>query len=290
MCEAILTAGLTVIYLVFQEYGRRCKLKTLWLVFGIVPVVLAPIWAWANDVDGFWWIKMFSVFAGICWAGLLRFTYAGRIAMFRSVVPWILVINVGEAMMVDLLHAGIEHLMNALAAILLILTIPMSESRVRVEEASGFNDLQFDLPRSWIIGYTLWNWSFVILNYPAYAGHHLAILVAALIVGWYNPKIWLQARAATLGLQLLCYASNPNALLSIHDASQWSNGYVVLLAPALACFWIIISRWNVCPRDLPKSIVILPQSFQSMSLIQSLQASIWKFSHCGKRSSNEQYS
>jgi len=253
MCEAVFIAGLTVIYWVFQECGRRCKLKALWLVFGFIPAVLAPIWAWANDVDGFWWLKMFSVFAGICWAGWLRFTHAGRIAMFRSVVPWILVINVGEAMLVDLLHTGIEHQMNALAAIMLMLSIPKSEARVRVEDASGLNDLQFDLPRSWIVGYTLWNWSFVNLNYPAYAGHHLAILFAALIVGWFNPKIWLQARAATLGLQLLCYASNPNALLSIHDASRWSNGYVVLLAAAVACLWILIARWIKCSIFSPES-------------------------------------
>ena len=248
MCEALFIAGLTAVYWVFQEYGRCCKLKTLWFVFGFVPIVLAPIWAWANDFDRFWWLKMFSVFAGICWAGWLRFTGAGRMAMFRSVVPWILIINVGEAMMVDLFHAGIEHLVNALAAIMLILSTPVCEARVRVDEANGFHDLQFDLPRSWIVGYTLWNWSFVNLNYPAYAGHHLAILLAALIVGWLNPKIWLQTRAATLGLELLFFASNPNALLSIHDASRWSNGYLVLLAPALTCLWIFITTWIECPR------------------------------------------
>ena len=249
MYEAVSIAGLTAIYLVYQECGRRCKLKAVWLVSGLVPAVLAPIWAWANDLDGFWWLKLCSVFVGICWAAWLRFTYAGRIAMFRSVVPWILVINISEAMMVDLLHAGIEHLLNAGAAMILILSIPMCESRVRVEDASGFHDLHFDLPRSWIVGYTLWNWSFVYLNYPAYAGHHLAVLLAALIVGWFNPKLWLQTRAATLGLIILCYASNPIALLSIHDASRWSSGFVDLLAPALACLWILVAKLIEAPRN-----------------------------------------
>ncbi len=241
MCEILLIAALAAVYWVFYECGRRCKLKALWVVFGLVPALLAPVWAWASDLDSFWWIKMLSVFAGLCWAGWLRFTFAGGIATFRSVVPWILFINVGEAMMVDLLHPGVGHLVNAMAAVMLLLTIPFCEAGVRVDNSSGCRDLHYDLPRSWIVGYTLWNWSFVILNYPAYAGHHLAILSAALIVGCLNPKMWLQVRSATLGLTLLCHASNPNVLVSLHDASRWSNGYVVLLAPVLACVWISVS-------------------------------------------------
>ena len=244
MFEVLSIAGLTAFYLVFHECGRRCKLKTFWLLFGFVPLLLAPVWAWANDIDGFWWLKMLSVFAGLCWAGLLRFTYAGRIAIFRCVVPWILFVNIGEAMMVDLPQAGLEHLINALAAILLMLSIPFGGAVVRVDESNGCRDLHFDLAQSWIVGYTLWNWSFVNLNYPAYAGHHLAILLAALIVGWFNPKMWLQVRAATLGLNLLCFASNPIALLSLHDASTWSSDYVLLLAPVLACLWSLFAAWN----------------------------------------------
>ncbi len=252
MCEVLLITVLTALYVVFHECGRRCRLFPVWLVFGVIPVALTPVWAWVSDLDVFWWIKMFSVFGGLCWAGWLRFTSAGRIGIFRSVVPWILVINIGEAMTVDLLHAGPEHLINVLAAIALILSIPLGEAGVRVEGASGFRDLHFDLSRPWIVGYTLWNWSFVILNYPAYAGHHLAILVAALIVGLINPKIWIQIRTATLGLVLLCYASNPLALLSIHDASHWSNDYIILLAPIVACLWtcslgLLVARSSLGP-------------------------------------------
>lgn len=232
-------ASLTLIYWALSECLRRCKLQALLIVFGAVPLLLAPIWAWTTGQDLFLWFKLSSVFGGICCAGCLRFTHAGRFAELRKIVPWILIINVGEAMLVDLLQTGIAHKLNAAAAVMLMLSIPFSRAAVRVEECSVHRDLQFDLPRTWIAGYTLWNWSFVLVNYPAHAGHHMAILLAAFLVGCINPRIWLQARAATLGVTLLVYATNPNALLAILDTSHWSSSYAYFLAPAVACLWVI---------------------------------------------------
>lgn len=240
MFEAATIVGLTSVMLVFHACLRRCRLSTLWLVFGIVPTLLAPAWAWAHDLDFFVWIKLLSVFGGLSWAAWLRFTGAGRVCLFRSAVPWILLANVGEAMTVDLLTPTPGHQLNVVAGLLLMLTIPFNRQSVRIDEASACRDLHFDLPISWIVGYTLWNWSFVMLNYPAYAGHHLAILLAAMVVGWVYPQLWLQARAATLGLNLLVYATNPQCLLSIHDARAWSNDWVNVTAPAMACIWMLV--------------------------------------------------
>lgn len=242
MREVLFMAGLTAFYLVSQECLRRCHLKTLCFVFGALPLMFLPVWAWTSRLDGFVWLKLASVFAGLCWAGCLRFTDAGRIGSMRLAVPWILTINMGEAMLVDLLQASLEHAANALAAMSLMLSIPFRKSAVRVNELQRWRDLEFDLPRHWIVGYTLWNWSFVMLNYPAYAGHHLAILLSALIVAGFNPKLWMQARAATLGLNLLCYASNPAALLSMNDASEWSNNNAIQFLPAIACIWVLLMK------------------------------------------------
>lgn len=251
MFDALTIGGLTVMYVIAYEGFRRCKLNSIWLIFGVLPLVLTPAWVWLNDFDVFLWIKMFSVFGGLCLAGWLKFGKADSTAMFRFLVPSILFVNVGEAMMVDLSQAGIQHLANAVAAISLMVTIPFGRRKVCVERIIGLNDLQFDLPRRWFVGYTLWNWSFVYLNYPAYTGHHTAVLLAALVVGCIRPKMWLQARSVTLGLNLLCYGTDPDFLLVVHDASRWTDCGVLWLAPFLSCAWILIAS-RINSLALPK--------------------------------------
>lgn len=65
-----------------------------------------------------------------------------------------------------------------------------------------------------IVGYTLWNWVFVYLNYPELAGHHVAVLSAALTLACLDRGLRLQARAASLGLTLLLLPNNYGGMLA----------------------------------------------------------------------------
>ena len=75
--------------------------------------------------------------------------------------------------------------------------------------------------RRWVIGYTLWNWTFVYLNYPGLMGHHTAVLSAGLIVALYAPLRWSQTRASTLGFSLLGSATWFNGMIDWMDTSTW---------------------------------------------------------------------
>lgn len=61
------------------------------------------------------------------------------------------------------------------------------------------------------------------LNFPQIAAHQLAVLGAAAIVGFREPRLWLQAPGYTLMGDLMLLASFPNALIGWTDTEQWSS-------------------------------------------------------------------
>ena len=88
----------------------------------------------------------------------------------------------------------------------------------------------YQTSRAWIIGYTLWNWTFLYLNYPFLVGYQSAVLLAALIVGLVYPHRWAQTRAATLGLSLLFSATYLSEMISWLDGTNWVDDQFALLA------------------------------------------------------------
>jgi hypothetical protein len=92
----------------------------------------------------------------------------------------------------------------------------------------------YETSRPWVIGYTLWNWTFIYLNYPFLVGHQTAVLAAALMIGMLSPRHWAQTRAATLGLSLLFSATYLDQMVSWLDGTSWFNHQVATLAAGLA--------------------------------------------------------
>ncbi len=260
MWECVIIVGLVAVYWILQEGVRRLRLDSLWLAFGLAPILLTPYWLHENCFDTFVWLKIYSVLFCICWAGWLRFTASGQNKWCRRSVTWLLAANILEATVVDLAGNAMANWLNGLAGLLLLVSIPYREDLVRIDQSNTLRDLQFDLGLPWIIGYTLWNWTFVYINYPAFSGHHTAILAAALIAGAINPRIWLQARAATLGSNLVLFATSYSGTLELHDASQWQNMFVGNAIAACALLWIsgilVISQVRLrSPRPLEISKV-----------------------------------
>ena len=136
----------------------------------------------------------------------------------------LLALNILEAVAVDLAALRAPQGLNAVAGILLVVTLPREPRVTRMGEAGRFKDLHYQgLSRGWIIGFTLWNWTFLYLNYPMLAGHHIAVLGTALAVGLVDPARWLWARMFTLATDLLLLATFGEFLLPRMDTSDWSD-------------------------------------------------------------------
>lgn len=214
MCAAIILAGLTASYWLFQHYTRSWRLATLLIAFGAIPVALTPLWILRNSLDPFVWLKIYSVLFCACWGSWMRFAEVNEKSWLRYTIGLLLAGNILEALCVDLSSAGIAHHANAALALALLVCLPYRSSRPYVEKAACARDLRCKLPLTWIVGYTVWNWIFVWLNYPAFLGPHTAILAAALIVACRDPQLWVQARAATLGLNLIIMATSGSGWIS----------------------------------------------------------------------------
>jgi hypothetical protein len=250
MWQLLVIVLMTLAYYVVQDWLGRARLPVLWTLFFLVPLALTPYWFAVNSFDLFAWVKIYSVMFCVCWAAWLRFTPMGDKHWLRRSIPLVLVANILEAFVVDLNGQGPAHMLNALAAMLLIATTPLSLKHTRVDRAGRHQTMLCDLPFTWICGYTAWNWTFVYLNYPELTGHHTAVLSAALIVACIDPKRWLQARAATLGTNLILFATSYSGTLAVSDATSWFDESIALAAASMSFVWMAInalSKLNTQP-------------------------------------------
>ena len=274
MSALITVAVLIVVYLLAQESMRRRHLRFMLALFGLLPLALTSYWIHTNELDLFLWIKIYSVMFCICWGSWLRFTEHGKNPWFLRTIPWLLAANILEATTMDFLNKGWAHGLNALSGALLIVSMPHGASRIRIDHACRYCDLRFNVSFPWIIGYTLWNWTFVYLNYSSISGHHTAVLVAALIVAIGDPQRWLQVRAATLGLSLLLTATNYSGMLAVIDTTSWYDANIEMAAALIVFSWMIVHLWlkladntRFAADRLPKHLHrYVPQACRSFSL------------------------
>lgn len=254
MCQLFAIVLMTLVYYVVQDWLGRARLSLLWTLFLLVPLALTPYWFAVNNFDLFAWVKIYSVMFCVCWAGWLRFTAMGDKPWLRLSIPLLLVANILEALILDVQGQGVAHTLNALAGMLLVATMPLSIGDTQIDRGSRHQTLRFNAPLIWICGYTFWNWTFVYLNYPALTGHHTAVLSAALIVGIIDPRAWLQARAATLGMNLILFATSYSGTLAVSDTTNWFDESIAIAAASIALAWMAV---HALSKLKPQPVVAL---------------------------------
>ncbi len=223
---------LTVVLFLLQE---SLRFAGPWVAAGLylmLPAALTAYWLRANDFGLFPWIKVYTVLFCACYGSALRFTSLGERRTARGFIIVLLALNILEAAILGLIEGGLANVLNAGAAVALIATLPRNADAVRV--AGRERDLNFDLSPLWVVGYTVWNWAFVYLNYPEFAAHHVGVLTAALLVGVVNPRRWLQTRAYTLGGYFIAVTTFSPSLLGRLESSAWSDPVVGLGAAVIS--------------------------------------------------------
>ena len=217
--------ALTLLFLIAQEVLRRTGKWFGWCVFFVIPILLSPYWFQHNtDVGLFPWVKLYTIAFSVSWLTALRFTAFGELAGARFCILLLLVFNIEEALAQDAFGGHLAHYLILLSGILLIVTLPRPLSAVQIDIAGPYRDLHFrGMTRTWIVEYTAWNGVFLFLNFPFVAGYQFAVLGAALLVGLYDPQLWLQARGYTLGISLLLLATFREPLLRWTDTSHWTH-------------------------------------------------------------------
>ena len=211
----ILYALLLFVGLVITEEIFHCYPKFSLAFFSIVSVVLFSCWILlVGGADWFPWAKVLSIASGIIVLSLLRTTKLGSNA---KLVAWttyaFLTINILEATVRDAVVGNLANYLNAAAGFLLIVTLEKLRT-VRIDKKGEHRDLLWSgMTLSWIVGYTLWNWTFVYLNFGFQSSvMHIAVLGSAFLVVFRNKDRWLQARAFTLGMYFVFFHSLPHLI------------------------------------------------------------------------------
>ena len=110
-------------------------------------------------------------------------------------VQFLLMVNCAEATVKDF-QGG--FLLNAAAGFLLTITVPGPDT-ISVDKDGKWRDFLYNIPILWVLGYTIWNFTFVAGSYPHMYRMHIPILLAALVPVYFDHKLWNQARGFTLG-------------------------------------------------------------------------------------------
>lgn len=197
--------------MVTQEIFRRYPRFTF-VFFLIAPVVLYSCWVLLiGPQDWFPWVKVFSIALGIILLSIFRNTSLGNSKICQWTVYIFLAINIFEAVARDISGGSTANYLNAIAGVLLVVTLNQINT-IHIDDKEGYRDLRWEsMTLSWIIGYTLWNWVFVYLNFGFQSSiQHIAVLGPALIIGLINSGRWLQARVLTLGTYFIIIHSVPH--------------------------------------------------------------------------------
>jgi hypothetical protein len=198
-----MTTGLTIVAMLtalvaLAEVLRRVR-AVAWFVFLILPPALLPLWIRSGDQGPVFWGKIILVLWGVVWLLACRDTRLGGKMWSLRVGTVIMALNIAELMARDLYGGTAAGWLNAGAGAVLIVSMP-GATRIRIDPR---RDFLWDIPYGWIVSYTLWNWTFVYLNFSAGSGRTIALLGAPLVIGLWDRQRWLQARAFTLGASLL---------------------------------------------------------------------------------------
>lgn len=209
----LLFIGFVITEEVFHRYPRFSL-----SFFAFASIILFPCWVLLIGVeDWFAWVKVLSIASGIIVLSLLRTTKLGSNA---EIIAWttyaFLAVNILEATVRDAVVGNTANYLNAAAGFLLIATLDKLHT-VHIDRKGNHRDLLWSgMTLPWIVGYTLWNWTFVYLNFGFQSSiTHIAVLGSAFLVIFRNKDRWLQARSFTLGMYFILFHSLPHLIPSL---------------------------------------------------------------------------
>ncbi|MEO8402656.1 MAG: DUF5692 family protein [Gammaproteobacteria bacterium] len=196
--------GFLIFLLIAHQIVRHNRIIA-WLVFLICPFLLLPL-AMQENSSYFLWMKVYSVCLGASWLLACRYISWAQ----TKVALWILwgffAVNILEGIVEGFLDKNLISNINSISGILLLLTLPLIKETY-VDDSKSTRDLFWNIPMMWIIGYSVWNWTFIYTIWPEFGLRHFVILLASLLISVRNNKLWLQSRAFILGIYLLIHFS-----------------------------------------------------------------------------------
>ena len=181
--------------------------------------------------DWFRWAKNLSVILPLIFAGVGRiaavenkdtpFWRTMRKRWVRWVLYGIVFCNIAEATLRDF---EMGNVMNALAGLVLCITMPFGDKYWKYDTSSHGEILSYTVPM-WNLLYTSWNACFVYAEGHAFFASTCCILAAAELypIVKRRPELYITGRIYTLGAHLLLRSCFPALFPTIMNSEAWFN-------------------------------------------------------------------
>lgn len=241
----IITSSLYLSYVILAifiyELLRR-HLKFSWVFYLGMPLLLTPYWIWgpANH-DWFAWAKLYSVLIYTYFILLARTLPQDQRKWFFRMIYVVTLLNMGVAIVRCWeLKESVPAILNGISGVLLVVSLPKIRT---MQIASPYHDFTWDVPYTWIWGYTFWDFLFVYLVFPKSTFLQIALLLAPLVISLFNRKTYPQARAFTLSLFMFVgftfpfLIEYPPMIESAHPIIAWIGALCTLLYILTSAIW-----------------------------------------------------
>lgn len=234
------TILLAIALFIFNHLIRKNK----YLAFGIfafLPIVLTPLWISIFSGSVFVWVKIYSLIVGALWILLLRFTSIKNQRWGYWVMWSLLLVNILEAIITDAFANNFLNYLNLISGLLLVLTID-PVTKVYIDKKSKSKDLLWpSLSFSWLVGYSIWNLTFVYLNFPEIVLRHVVLLAIPLVVAYYFRGSWIQTRAFTLAAYFMFAFTFPDFVSGFNTPNIHLELVGVVLASLSVAYMVALA-------------------------------------------------
>ncbi|MFT5302801.1 MAG: hypothetical protein ACI87E_002888 [Mariniblastus sp.] len=246
-CLSIVALGL-MLFITYELLLRGGKMAT-WLTFLILPICLTPFWIANREFGMFAWAKLYTMLTTACWLTSIRFMKSNHPKWAETGLLVLFGVNILEAVAVDASHGQMATNFNAISGVVGIVLVALLAGSPNIIGRTGkFSALNiFGISRLMIIAYTLWNLTFLYVNFPTIFGRHIAVLGVPLIIGMYKPEAWAQSRIYLLALDLIVVATFRPELVTTSNTASWSlEQWEVLPAGGtlIVCLMCVLARKN----------------------------------------------
>lgn len=266
VADAVLWIVWVFAMIAFNDFARK-NLRNAVFTFVILPVILL-VFVWPNTSPGtnvmswFFIAKLIAILAFAWIIMALRYsTRVQNIPWFKYLIPLLLAINMVEAILKEFevasytpgVHEGLYYIggtwniLNGVAGIINIILI-CGFTGIYISKDKTKTMVWPDMTIWWIIGYDLWNFTYLyncIGDRSFYVG---GILVAATYAAHMSRKgAWMQHRVYTLAVNMMIVFTIPtvfvNSVVTVH--SSWNPAAMMLLSSITLIFNIGLLIYQV---------------------------------------------
>lgn len=226
------------IFWVFITWIMTKSFLIAWMTYFCIPMILSFFWwGWQKNTINAWfvWAKTYTMIFSISWMLLLRNGQITNMKYGRLVSEICLMANIIEAIITNILGNDFPRWINIMTGILLLITLPRGSNKIWIENKNSY----WNIPYSWLLGYTLWNICFIYLEFPHVFYDHLSLLIAAGFISLlYQRELWVQARGFTLGLFIIGRQINSNYFHI--DRPRINDSNISILLSLLGLCWMML--------------------------------------------------